>query len=179
MIEIGTSFGASALWFRDRLRAMAAYGRIERDPRVISIDIEVDMPRELIGAADPDWNREIELVGADVTDPELPGRIAELIPAGSTCFVVEDSAHVYETTIAALRGFAGFVPTGGFFVVEDGYIDIEELRPPEWAGAPRGVLPALDEWLAGEEGRKFERRRDLEAYGVTSHPRGFLRRVLD
>ena len=57
------------------------------------------------------------------------------------CFVVEDSAHTYETTLAALGSFARFVPQGGFFVVEDGCVDIEEMRlAPDW---PRGVLPAM------------------------------------
>lgn len=37
VIEIGTQFGASALWLRDRLRALRAYGRIASEPRVISL----------------------------------------------------------------------------------------------------------------------------------------------
>jgi hypothetical protein len=38
------------------------------------------------------------------------------------------------------------------------------------------VLPALDAWLATSEGGEFEQRRDLELYGITCHPRGFLQR---
>jgi cephalosporin hydroxylase len=92
-------------------------------------------------------------------------------------FVIEDAAHVYATTRAALDGFAELVPVGGFMVVEDGCVDAEELRmSADW---PRGVLPALDDWLTSGKGCAFEVRRDLELYGVSCHPRGFLQRVTD
>jgi cephalosporin hydroxylase len=114
-------------------------------------------------------------VGADVRDEFLPERVAAMIPTESRCMVVEDSAHEYDTTMAALVGFAGFVPPGGFFVVEDGCVDIEAMRlRPTW---PRGVLAAVDEWLTAPDGAEFAVRRDLEMYGVTCHPRGFLQRA--
>jgi cephalosporin hydroxylase len=88
--------------------------------------------------------------------------------------VIEDSAHVYATTRATLDAFSALVPVGGFMVVEDGCVDIDELRiRNDW---PRGVLP-LDDWLATEAGQAFVTRRDLELYGVSCHPRGFLQRV--
>jgi cephalosporin hydroxylase len=88
---------------------------------------------------------------------------------------MEDSAHVYETTRGSLDAFAALVPAGGFMVIEDGCVDIDELRVSEdW---PRGVLPALRDWLATEAGRQFVVRRDLELYGVSCHPYGFLQRV--
>jgi cephalosporin hydroxylase len=174
VIEIGTLSGGSALWFRDRLRTLAGYGRID-DPLVVSIDLDIDEARESIAAADPDYDETITLLEADVTDADLPGRVEALLPAGARCLVSEDSAHVFETTMAALVGFARFVHAGGFFVAEDGSVDVEEMRLREdW---PRGVLPAVREWLQTPEGRKFKVRRDLEVYGITSHPEGFLQRM--
>ena len=77
--------------------------------------------------------------------PGLPARVRGLIEPGARCLVVEDSAHDYETTSAALRGFAQFVSVGGFFVVEDGVVDVEALRVDEdW---PRGVRKATEDWL--------------------------------
>lgn len=173
IIEIGTQFGASALWFRDRLRTLVAYGQIPAS-QVITIDVETTRAREHLAAADPGYEREIAVIEADVRDPDLPRRVAELLAPGARCLVVEDSAHVEETTRAALEGFARFVPAGGFFVVEDGCVDVEEMRiSADW---PRGVLPALEKWLATDEGSQFEVRRDLEVYGLTCHPRGFLQR---
>jgi hypothetical protein len=67
------------------------------------------------------------------------------------------------------------VPNSGYFVVEDGSVDVEEMRLSEsW---PRGVLPALEAWLATSEGFEFTVRRDLERYGLSNHPHGFLQRT--
>jgi cephalosporin hydroxylase len=89
--------------------------------------------------------------------------------------VIEDSAHIESTTRAALELYADLVPVGGFFVVEDGCVDVEALRvDPHWV---RGVLPALHVWLSSRQGSDFRVRRDLEMYGVTCHPTGFLQRV--
>jgi cephalosporin hydroxylase len=123
---------------------------------------------------DDRYEEDIALMAGDVRDPDLPAQVAELIRDEARCLVVEDTAHEYETTLAALRGFARFVPAGGFFVVEDGCVDVEEMRVrPDW---PRGVLPAIAEWLASDDGRQFIQRRDLEIYGVSCHPHGFLQR---
>jgi cephalosporin hydroxylase len=178
VIELGTYSGGSALWFRDRLRTFERYGHI-REPSVISIDVEIDLANETLERVDPDYRRDITLVAGDVTDPALPGRIEQLVRPGATCLVVEDSAHVYETTMAALKGFARFVPRAGFFVVEDGYVDVEGLKlGPAWNwSGPSGVLPALHDWLQTPDGRQFEVQRDFELYGITSHPEGFLRRI--
>jgi len=116
----------------------------------------------------------IQLLRGDVRDPDLPRQVAELLPSNACPFVIEDSAHTYDATWAALEGFAGFVPPGGYFVVEDGCVDVEPMRlSADW---PRGVLPALTDWLATPAGSAFESRRDLEMYGVTCHPKGFLQR---
>jgi cephalosporin hydroxylase len=174
VIEIGTLHGGSALWFRDRLRTLAGYGHIDR-PLVISIDLQVDEAREDLRRVDPAYEETVVLLQGDVTDPGLPDEVEALLPADARCLVAEDSAHVFGTTMAALMGFARFVPPRGFFVIEDGSVDHDEMRAsPDW---PRGVLPAVREWLMTDEGRKFTVRRDLEIYGITSNPEGFLQRV--
>ena len=174
VIEIGALQGGSALWFRDRLRTLAGYGRIG-SPLVISIDVEIRGAREALSAVDPGYEETITLLAGNVMDPDLPREVEALLPADARCMVVEDSAHVFETTMAALTGFARFVPPQGFFVVEDGCVDCEAMRLREdW---PRGVLPAVREWRKSPEGRKFKLRRDLEIYGLTAHPEGFLQRV--
>jgi cephalosporin hydroxylase len=85
-------------------------------------------------------------------------------------------------TRTALDALAGFVPAGGFFVVEDGHVDIPRLHPD---GPPEikqlgirtgGVLPAISEWLKTPAGAEFRVREDLELYGITSHPGGYLQR---
>jgi cephalosporin hydroxylase len=174
VIELGVQHGASALWFRDRLRTLQAYGRIPAY-RVIGIDIDIAAARSNLDRADRTWADSIELIEGDVLDPGLAQRVSARVPAGAPAFVVEDSLHTHETTAAALRGFASFVQPGGYFVVEDGCVDVEEMRLSEdW---PRGVIPAIEEWLGSDAGRQFRVRRDLELYGLSCHPHGFLQRL--
>jgi cephalosporin hydroxylase len=172
-IELGTHAGGGALWLRDRMRALRDYGRID-ELRVITVDLDVELARESLDGADPGWGDEIELLAGDVLDPALPGRVGELVPAGASCIVIEDSAHTGETTAAALRGFARFVQAGGFMVIEDTCADFEEMRVYDFW--PRGPIPAIDAWLETDEGREFTRREDLELYGITCHPGGYLQR---
>lgn len=169
VIELGTQWGGSALWFRDRLTTMRAYGRIAGSPTVVTVDISQAGSRRMLEECGNTAG--IELIEGDLGDPEVGGRVASLI--GDRCLVVEDSAHTYETTRAALENYARFVSPGGFMVIEDGCVDDENLRLPDW---PRGVRPALDAWLEGPSGAEFTVRRDLELYGVTCHPSGFLQR---
>ena len=174
VIELGTQLGGSALWFRDRLAALQRYGRIGK-PLVITVDVDIAGACDQLAGADPSYSASIIPIEGDVRDKQLPARVASLIPADSRCFVVEDTAHTYETTLAALNGFAQFVAPGGYFVVEDGCVDIEQLRLNDhW---PRGVIPALEDWIRSPAANHFRVRRDLELYGVTCHPRGFLQRV--
>jgi cephalosporin hydroxylase len=173
VIELGAQYGGSALWFRDRLRALASYGRI-RDPHVISVDSNAELAREHVTAVDP-ASEGITIIAGDLLDEGLPAIVEGHLPAGASCMVIEDSAHIARTTTAALEGFSRFVPLGGFFIVEDGYVDIEEMRLRRiW---PRGVLPALAEWLDTDEGKRFCVREDLELYGLSCHPHGILQRT--
>jgi cephalosporin hydroxylase len=174
VLELGTQWGGSALWFRDRLRTLLAYGRIS-SPRVISLDLELSHAYSELPKVDPAYAEQITLIEGDVRDPELSERVRAMIAPGTSCLVVEDLAHTAETTMAALTGYADFVQPGGFFVVEDTMVDREELRVhPDW---PRGALDAVREWLAGEAGGRFRQRRDMELYGMSSNPEGFLERV--
>jgi cephalosporin hydroxylase len=172
VVELGADAGGSALWFRDRLLTLARHDRIA-NPLVISIDLDTSSAREhLDRVGGREW---ITLLDGDVLDPDLPARVEAALPPDSRCLVAEDTAHVYETTVAALEHFAGFVPRGGFFVVEDGCVDVEALRPADYW--PRGVHAGIAAWLQTPAGEAFEVRRELELYGVTSNVSGFLRRV--
>jgi cephalosporin hydroxylase len=174
VVELGAGEGGSALWFRDRLGALAAYRQPGRPPQVIAVDLDTSRAAERLGATDQAYADAITLIQGDVRDPEIAERIAGLIEPDTPTLVVDDSAHTYETTAAALRNYSALVAPGGFFVVEDGGVDVEEVRlDPDW---PRGVLPAIADWLGTPQGQEFTMRRDLELYGITSHPQGFLQR---
>jgi len=173
VVELGTHAGGTALWFRDRLRTLASYGHI-RSPKVVAVGLDIGPATSMLAGASPDYASEITLVEGDVTDQAVADRVHDLVPAGSSCLVIDDSAHTHETTTAALAYYSDLVQPGGFFVVEDGCVDVEEMRvEAEW---PRGVIPAIHEFLESPEGSSFEQRRDLELYGLTCHIEGYLQR---
>lgn len=182
VIELGTKWGGSLLWFRDQLRTFAAYGRTEREPRVIGVDLVTDHAEAVLERTDPSWREQIRLIEGDVRDPEVVKAVEAAIDPLSRPLIVEDAAHTGEVTTAALEGLAHLVPAGGFFVVEDGHVDVPELHPD---GPPMirqlgvrsgGVMKAIDDWLETKDGGEFSLRPDLELYGVTSHPHGYLQR---
>jgi cephalosporin hydroxylase len=175
IVELGAQSGASTLWLRDRLRTLHGYGALAASPRVIAVDIDLDAARCNVAVRDPEWAESISFVEGSVCDPAVREAVDACIPRGAVCMVIEDSAHVYETTRAALELYSDLIAPGGFFVVEDGCVDVPWMRiKQDW---PEGVLPALDEWLATPQGSAFRVRRDLELYGVSCHPSGFLQRV--
>ena len=176
VVEIGSGTGASALWFRDRLLTLERYGRVS-DIRVVSVDIEADEARRQVAGVDPAFADTIVFVEGDVCDPKVAAEVRRHLPARARPMVVEDSAHRFETTMAALRHFSDLVPLGGFFVVEDGHVDIEGMRHPVCPPGIGGVLAAVDQWLRSDQGQAFAVERHQERYVVTGHPRGFLRRV--
>lgn len=174
VIELGTGEGGSALWFRDRLLTLERYGRISR-PLVVSVDVEVERARQEVAKVDPGFEGTIAFVQGDIADPSVAEKVSDLLPADPSCFVVEDTAHTYDTTMAALVNFSRFVGVGGMFVVEDGCVDVEELRfAPD---LPRGVTPAIRDWLGSAEGSEFRQRPDLPLYGVSCHAEGWLQHV--
>jgi cephalosporin hydroxylase len=173
VIEVGVQHGASALWFRDRLETLERYGRAS-ETSVIGVDVDIAAAQRNLSETDPSASERIRLVEGDICDQATVDRVVALVPPGARCLIIEDSAHEYDTTLASLRGLAHLVPPGGFFVVEDGCVDVEAMRLDEaW---PRGVLPAVRDWLATSQGADFVQRRDLELYGITCHPGGFLQR---
>jgi cephalosporin hydroxylase len=175
VVELGAQSGGSTLWLRDRLRTLETYGALAAPPKVIAVDIDLDAARHNVAARDPRWAETIAFVEGDVCDPAVRAQVGAHVPAGAVCMVIEDSAHTGETTRAALELYSDLVAPGGFFVVEDGCVDVPWMRvKDDW---PEGVLPALEAWLATPPGAAFRVRRDLECYGVSCHPSGFLQRV--
>lgn len=182
VVELGAKWGGSLLWFRDQLRAFAGYGRLEREPQVIGVDLSTRHAEIVLDRADPQWRDQIALVPGDLTAPDTTQRVRSELRPGARCLVVEDAAHTAEVTGAALDAYADLVAPGCFYVVEDGHVDLPMLHPD---GPPRirrlgvatgGVQWAITEWLRTPTGRGFLPRHDLELYGLTSNPGGYLQR---
>lgn len=176
VLEIGLGLGGSALWFRDRLHTMTHYGRIAQ-PLVISVDVNTEQGRENLERVDPSYEETIKLVECDVCDPTVVDKVGRHLPANPRVLVIDDSAHMYETTMATLRHFSSLVPVSGYLLVEDGHRDLPGMLPSEVPGRAHGVIQAISDWLATDGAGRFVQRREQERYVVTSNPRGWLQRV--
>lgn len=162
VIEIGTKFGGSALWFADML---AVHG--VADGRVVSVDIE-----QLVEFDD---TRITFLAG----DANHLGEVltTEFLAACPRPFlVIEDSSHHYRETTAVLDFFHDHLHSGDYVVIEDGVVSQltgEHYRQYEH-GPNRGVADFM-----GRHGADYEIDTDLcDHYGhnATYNPNGWLRR---
>jgi cephalosporin hydroxylase len=160
LIEIGSNQGGGALWFADML-SVAGLGC-----PVVSIDrVPVN------GFTDP---RIAFLAGdaARLGDTLSPEMLAAL---PHPWLVVEDSAHTYDVTLAALRFFADATVAGDVVIIEDGVLD--DLGMGEAYGG--GPNRAVAEFIAGapEVFRVLTQYCDMFGVNATYNPNGYLLRL--
>jgi cephalosporin hydroxylase len=162
VIEVGTYEGGSALWFADM---MATIGLT---PYVLSIDNGGHATFE---------DRRIKFIRGDAL------RLGEVLPPDALAalprpfLVVEDSAHLYETSLAVLEFFDSHLHAGDYIVIEDGVIAF--LPDPVYRSLDCGPNRALDAFLC-DRGDCYAIDRSLcDFYGcnVTYSPNGWLRRL--
>ncbi|MEZ5117519.1 MAG: CmcI family methyltransferase [Candidatus Nanopelagicales bacterium] len=157
VVETGTRYGGSALWFADQLD-LIGHGR------VVTVDID-----DLQGR--PEHDRITYLLGSS-TDPGIVDRVRELMPDdGGHVLVVLDSDHSRDHVLGELRVLSELVTTGSYVIVEDTDINGHPVLPKFGPGP----MEAVDAFLA--ETDRFEPDESREKYYVTQNPRGYLRRV--
>jgi cephalosporin hydroxylase len=163
IIEIGSKYGGSALWFAD---LMKTYGI---DGRVVSLDIEVPTPpyrRDDIIFMYGDANKLGETVS-----PEF------LASLPRPFLIVEDASHHYRASLATLRFFKPFMRKGEYIVVEDGNVSDMGDDGQREGGPGR----AISEFLMESKDR-FEIDTgycDHFGHNVTGNPNGYLRCIRD
>lgn len=163
VIEIGSKYGGSALWFADMLTAQSGSGC-----RVVSVDID---PQSRI--SDP----RIEFLRGDA------GRLAASLTEGllKSCprpwLVIEDSSHFYEDSHAVLDFFHPYLVPGDWIVVEDGVVS--QLSSPQYRRYHDGPNRAVASFLArhGDAYAIDTGLCDMFGYNVTYNPNGWLQRL--
>ena len=158
IIETGTAFGGSALFFARQLEKLGAGS-------VISID--VTHPETL-----PRHARITYLRGSSI-DPTIVAMVTGRARAHERVMVVLDSDHSAAHVSAELAIYAPLVTVGQFLVVEDTNINGHPVAI-DWKGGP-GPHAAVETFLQGYP--EFERDPLAERYLLTMHPGGWLRRV--
>jgi cephalosporin hydroxylase len=158
IIETGTAFGGSAVFFGDML---ARRGR----GHVISIDIE---PHETLLP-----HPHVSYVTGSSTDAKVVAAVRQAAVDHPRVMVVLDSDHSRAHVLEELAIYAPLVTQGQFLVVEDTNIDCRPV-PLGWMGGP-GPGMALDAWLP--EHPEFQPDVLAERMLMTFYPGGWLRRV--
>jgi cephalosporin hydroxylase len=151
IIETGTAFGGSALYFARQLDRVG-------EGMVLSLDIEP-------AAKLPSHQRICYMKRVSSTDPDVVAVVAEAARRHPRVMVVLDSDHGRDHVLAELAAYAPLVSPEQFLVVEDTDINGRPV-PIDWKGGP-GPGPAVDAWLP--EHREFQRAVLAERYMISSH----------
>jgi cephalosporin hydroxylase len=160
IVEAGTNKGGSALFFAHLFDVMGTDGRV----------ITVDITRCPEGYPE---HRRIQFITQSSTMPETVAMIRSQIRPTDRVMVILDSDHSEVHVRKELDLYSPMVSPGCYLVVEDTDVN----GHPVYRTHGPGPMEALVDFLAGSSGRDFESdlARD-EKFGITFHPRGWLRR---
>lgn len=161
IVEIGTQEGGGALLLADMLCMLGA------EARVLSVDVKPPPPID-----DP---RIVFLTGnAAALDAALPPALLASLP--HPWLVIEDSAHLFETSLAVLKFFDRLLEPGDYIVVEDGIVAF--LPEAAYARYDNGPNRAVAQFLRDHADAYDIDRSLCDFYGgnVTYNPNGWLRR---
>lgn len=164
VVEVGTMWGGSALWFE------------QQGVDVVTVDIDPS-PRSAIAQAM--CTRTTWLTGAS-TDPKVLARIAALV-AGRRVMVSLDSDHTAPHVANEIRAYGPLVSPGCYLVVEDGIFDLAATAEEQACGGALvhqagGPLHAIAETLVNNP--HWRRDEDIEcAHLLSLYPAGWWVRL--
>jgi cephalosporin hydroxylase len=164
IVETGTWYGGSALWWAHTLNGMGL-----ENARVLTVDIQ-----DLTGqgaSSNPLWKRYVEFTQGSSTDPKIVEKFVKRT-ANARVIVNLDSDHSMHHVLNELRIYAPIVKAGGYIAVEDTHLDSVPTHPEQGPGP----MAAVRAFLSEPAGADFEQDSSREAMVMTSYPGGFLRR---
>jgi cephalosporin hydroxylase len=160
VLEFGTRFGGSALFFAAVMR------QIGRRFRVLSVDIDAETISEQT-KHDPD----IELVTGSSIDPTVALRIAALRNEyPGSAFAILDSDHSKAHVLEEMKLLRPLLVSGDYMVVEDSNVN----GHPVYASHGPGPFEAMEEYFR-QYPEDYRRDEGREAkFGFTFATKGFL-----
>lgn len=150
IIETGTAYGGSALFYARQLDRLGA-------GKVVSIDLD---PAEKLPA-----HERITYVRGSSTSADIASAMEQVAATHPRVMVVLDSDHSARHVLAELHCYGPLVTPGQFLVVEDTNINGRPVAI-DWKGGP-GPGVAVDAWLPKHP--EFERATMAERYLLTFH----------
>jgi cephalosporin hydroxylase len=178
IIETGTAFGGTAIFFTSMLAAMGIPGT------VISIDLKVKKENMIALEGTPTSAR-IQFIKGDSADPRIAKRIFNQTRKARASdlgiMVVLDSNHTHAHVLRELELYAPLVSVGSYVVVFDTAIEffhhLDKNQDRPWS---KGNNPwtAVQAYLSGEGDDVWCVDREVETRAlITAAPGGWLRRV--
>ena len=163
IVEIGTKYGGSALWFADML---TAHGMDQG--HVISVDIE-----PLASFSDP----RITFLRGNARALQEVLDVATIDALRRPLMVVDDGSHLYGDALAVLDFFHNHLTSVEYMVIEDG--NLSQFSDPFYERYEDGPNQAVAAFLSQHplEYVIDESICDHFGYNVTSNPNGWLRRL--
>lgn len=160
VVEFGTRFGGSALYFSVIGRAVVP------GLQVLSVDVSHAELDERV----PDYPG-ITLMLSSSTDPAVAEAVARMRGEHpGPAFFILDSDHSKDHVLGELELLRDVVVTGDYVIVEDGNINGHPVLPG-WGEGPTEALEAYFERYPGD----YLRDREREAkFGFTFAPGGYL-----
>lgn len=157
IIEIGSHQGGGAMYLSDLMKAY------DIDGEVHTIDITDDARKNLLTYS----NVKFFNTGVENYDLENTKNFKKIL-------VIEDAAHTYECSKAAMNKFASVVSVGSYLIVEDGIVNELGIEK-EYGGGPlkaiREFLPAHPEFIVD---RKW---CDMFGTNATFNVNGYLKKI--
>jgi cephalosporin hydroxylase len=160
VVETGSRFGGSALFFADTLRLQKARGK------VISIDLE--------HGAQMVEHPEIEFLYGDSAAPEMVDMVKRILgPDPGRIFFILDSDHSEAHVLRELNAYVPLMKAGDYLIVEDSCVNGHPVFPEHGPGP----WEAIEKWLAENPGILQHDERREEKFGMTLAPNGYYYRI--
>lgn len=157
IIEIGSHQGGGAMYLSDLMKAYNIDGEIH------TIDITDDASKNLVSYSNVKFFNN----GAENYDLDITKNFKRIL-------VIEDAAHTYECSKAAIDKFASVVSVGSYLIVEDGIVNELGIEK-EYGGGP---LKAIREFLPAHPEFVVDRRWcDMFGTNATFNVNGYLRKT--
>lgn len=159
IIECGSAYGGSALFYANMFELMKIDGKI------LSIDIvnhkKVPVVHDMISF----------LFGSS-TDINMVENIKKMIKPTDRVMVVLDSDHKKDHVLKEMQLYSNLVTIGCYMVVEDGGVNGHPVYPKHGPGP----YEAIDEFIKINNNYKIDYDRQYQ-YLFSCHPNGWLKRI--
>ena len=163
VIETGSRFGGSALYFADLLVARGAGGR------VISIDMDAQSNFAI-------EHPKIDFLYGDSASADILDAVKRLLgerDQGGRVFLILDSDHRKEHVLRELEAYVPLLAPGDYLVVEDTCINGHPVRPDFGPGP----WEAVEAFVAAHPGTLLHDAEREGKFGMTFAPHGHYIRL--